>query len=79
MINKERKLSGRFSVWNISLDDGNLVATTKVDNNHLFELKAFSWDEHYERMTLSLLRNSGVAKRQKVLRLELFVGACNLD
>lgn len=79
VINKERKLSGKFSNWNISLDEGNLLAITKVDNKHLFELKAFSWDDHYERMTLSLLKSRGAAKRQNVLRLELFVSACNLD
>lgn len=79
IINKERKVSNKFSGWEISLDEGNLVATTKVDSRHLFELRAFSWDDHYERMTLSLLKTGAAAKRQKVLRLELFVDACNLE
>lgn len=79
VINKLRRVPSDFRGWEISLDDGNLLATTRVDARHLFELKAFSWDKHYERMTLSLYKNGNVARRQKVLRLELFVDACNLD
>ncbi len=79
VINTERKIPNRFSGWNLSLDDGNLVATAKIDSQHLFELKAFAWDQHYERMTLSLLERLPVNRRQSILRLEMFVSACNLE
>jgi hypothetical protein len=66
VINRQRKIPSRFSGWNLSLNEGNLIATAKIDSQHLFELRAFAWDDYYERMTLSLVRRLPVNRRQSV-------------
>lgn len=59
--------------WNLTLKDNEFHATTSIGPRYNFLLKAFQWDKHYERVQVSLTKD-----KRTLLKLDLFVGSCNL-
>ncbi len=77
-IIKDRKTPLEGSAWQIYLEKGDFFAKSNVGKNYVFKLRAFEWDEKYERLTMSLSEKIKMKDSLKLLNLELFVSRCDL-
>lgn len=80
-IIKTKELPKKKS-WKFDVTEEDFVASTLVGSRYEFYMKAFQWNEHYERIRISMNLAKGIKSKTKsrtLLKLDLFVGACNLQ
>lgn len=80
--NKELPKGQEKEDWVLESTEDDFIAQTSVGVRYVFHMKAFQWDDYYQRLRVSLnLRSKKNAKEKPrtLLKLDLFVSACNLE